>query len=148
MADPENDPIQKRDFIYDNDRSSEELKSLGDRFFDRNYYVDALEAYQEGDVESGGEKIRDVAIEQGNFFLLRQINSQWSNLLDQETWQKAGQHAMENGRYTDAVKLFYAADEKEKMKEAEEHIVEETDKPVPSVVRKDSADAKEKKSSS
>lgn len=137
-------PIEKRDLIYDDDTQPETLKKAGDLFFDEGYFSDALKAYINGDLKEGGKKIRNKAQKQGNFFLLRQIRENWDDLISGEVWEKAGDNAMENGRYIDAVKLYYAAGQTGKMNEAEEKVIEETGKPVPAVVRKDSADAKEK----
>ncbi len=138
------DPIEKRDQIYGENTTPDQLKDLGDRFFKAGYYPDALEAYVEGDIQDGGERVLERAVEQGNYFLVQKIDDQWPDLVDGTVWEEAGENAEEAGRLTDAVKLYYAGDYSDDRKRVEEQLEEELGHTIPAVVRADTADAKEK----
>lgn len=138
------DPIEKRDRIYGDDTSPDELEELGNQFLKHEYFSDALDAYIEGDIEEGGRKVLEKATELGNYFLINRIHQQWPDLVDQDTWQDAGQTAEEQGRLTDAVKLYYAGDFTDDLQRAEEQLEDELGHAVPAVVKSDTADAKEK----
>lgn len=138
------DPIEKRDRIYSDDTSPEELQNLGDGFFDQNHLSDALDAYVEGDIEEGGRKVLEEAIEAGNYFLINRVHQQWPQLVDHDVWQNAGKKAEEKGRLTDAVKLYYAGNFEDDLERAEEKLEDELGHAVPAVVKADTADAKEK----
>lgn len=138
------DPIEKRDKIYGDSTDPEDLRELGNRFFQHEHFPDALEAYVEGDIEKGGKKVLEEAKQQGNYFLINWINDQWPQLVDDQTWKTAGKNAEEAGRLTDAVKLYYAGDFSSDLDRAEEKLEEELGHAIPAVVRADTADAKEK----
>ncbi len=138
------DPIEKRDRIYDDDTTPDELKELGDRFLEQEYLSDALDAYVEGDIEEGGQNVLEKATELGNYFLINRIHQQWPDLVDQTVWKQSGKNAEKKGRLTDAVKLFYAGDFTDDLERAEEKLEQELGHAVPAVVKSDTADAKEK----
>ncbi len=138
------DPIEKRDLIYGDDTDPDQLDTLGHRFLEEGYLPDALEAFVEGDVKKGGEKILEKAVQQGDYFLINWVHEQWPELLDRQIWMEAGQQAEENGRLTDAVKLYYAGDFNEEMNRVEQRLEDELGHELPAVVKSDTADAKEK----
>lgn len=138
------DPIEKRDQIYGDSTDTEDLRELGNRFFEHGHLPDALEAYVEGDIEKGAKKVLEKAREQGNYFLINTINEQWPQLVNENTWKTAGENAEDAGRLTDAVKLYYAGDFSGDLNRAEEKLEDELGHAIPAVVRADTADAKEK----
>ncbi len=143
MAGPP-DPLDKREVIYGDDTTDEELRETGDLYFEENYLVDAIEAYEEADYKEGGEKILEKAVQTGDYFLVQRVDENWPNLVDKETWKKAGENAEANGRFTDAIKLYHAGNFSDKRKNVEEELEEEFGHSIPSVVIRDIADAKEK----
>jgi len=138
------DPIEKRDQIYGDDTTTEQLKDLGDRFLEAGAFTDALEAYLEGDVREGGDRVLDQAVEQGNYFLIQKIDEQWPDLVDEDLWKRAGTNAEDAGRLIDAVKLYFTGNHTEERKRVEQELEEELGHAIPAVVRADTADAKEK----
>lgn len=138
------DPIEKRDLVYGDDTSDSRRIETGDQFFEENFIVDALNAYEEADHREGGENVLEKAVSGGNYFLVRRVRNNWPDLVDENVLRESAENAEETGRYTDAVKFYRDLGETDAMERVQEELEEKAGISLPEVVRKDIADAKEK----
>ncbi|MCX7702780.1 MAG: hypothetical protein N2234_01580 [Planctomycetota bacterium] len=102
--------LEKRTLLYD--RSDTEHQYWGDLLFDEGRYVDALEFYLMGSVVSGIEKIKRLAIEEGDYYLLAKIAEKFPDKVEIEDWRATAYAAMRKGKFANAVWAYGRCGEK------------------------------------
>jgi len=83
----------------------ESLSSLGDHAFSLGYLQDAFEYYKMADNHHGLERLKQIAIDEGDTFLLSAIEKVGLKI-ETEVWNKIGYRAFETGKYCFAKKAF------------------------------------------
>jgi len=102
--------IQKRSLLYGPKTSADELIRLGGEALAEGALADALAYFLRADHREGLEKIRDLALDEGDAFLLAQIVRNGARVpVTPEHWRKAAETAERAGKLRFAVQAWRAA---------------------------------------
>lgn len=107
--------LEKRELLYE--RKGVDYRYYGDLFFEAERYADALEFYLRGDVEEGIEKMKQFALENGDYYILAKIEEKYSGRIKSEEWRKAARRAEELEKFSMAIWLYEKCGEEKKMRE-------------------------------
>lgn len=112
---------KRRALLYDKKISREELIRYGDAFFDHGRYVEAAEFYGKARHPEGMDRIRALAKETGDTFLLEIACKDPScpDGGDPTVWEEVGRKALELQKYSHAVRAFRKAGNETLLEEAQ-----------------------------
>jgi len=110
--------LEKRALLYD--KKGVDYRHYGDLFFEAERYADALEFYLQGDVEEGIEKMKRLAIEEGDYYILAKIEEKYPGRIKEKEWREAAVQAERAGKFSMATWLYEKCGEREKMREMAE----------------------------
>ena len=105
--------IKKRDLLHSEKSSKETLSKVGREFFTLDRYSDALDFFEKAKDLTALNEIKQLAIKNGDTFLLSRLDRFDRNLVSREEWNTAAATAQSNGRESMArfaFKRFEAAD--------------------------------------
>ena len=105
--------LERRSLLYGKESVKADHRALGDRYFEAGRIADALEFYGKVQDQAGIEKVRRFAVENGDAFLLAQIERLTGRALDPEFWREAGRNAENKGRLNFARQAFEKAGDTE-----------------------------------
>jgi hypothetical protein len=109
--------LKKRDLLHNPNVTADELKRHGWNYLEDERPVDALDFFEKaGDME-GIRRIRDLSLEQGNIFLLQQTAKLLQESIPENVWRKAGEKALAEGRFQQALTAYKALSDEEKIQE-------------------------------
>ncbi|MEW6187624.1 MAG: hypothetical protein AB1585_17985 [Thermodesulfobacteriota bacterium] len=109
--------LKKRDLLHNPNASAEELKRLGKEYLEDGRAVDALDFFEKAGDREGITRIRDVSLEQGDTFLLQQTAKLLQEPLSEKAWRTAGEKALGEGRFRQALTAFQALGDEQKIEE-------------------------------
>ncbi len=112
------DPLEKREWIYNQKEGQSKLKELGFAYLERKNYNDACDCFDKIEDEEGLVKIKAIAIEDGDAFLAQKI--QGDSALSKEEWQKLAKNAQSKGKFHFTIAAYTAIGEEEKVEELRE----------------------------
>lgn len=101
--------LKKQKLLYLKETPAEVLINLGNQFFEQARFMDALDFYHKCHNTEGLQRIRQVAMEQGDFFLFQKLIEMQGENPPPATWEKLGEQAMSLGKYLFALKAFEIA---------------------------------------
>jgi len=96
-------PLKRRDLLYLGETPPEILVKYGDMYFERGLIVDAFEFYKQAHFREGLERIKEIAIEEGDVFLLGELERAGLQVSEEEretlheNARKAGKFAFLHG---------------------------------------------------
>ncbi len=103
------DSLKKKRLLNDKELNAALCREYGEKFLELGWWEDALEFFQKGDYEPGLEKLKALALESGDAYLLGRLGRH-----SPEVWLKAAEQAVKKGKLRFAVRAFEQAGEKEK----------------------------------
>jgi len=109
--------LKKRDLLHNPNASAEELKRLGKEYLEEGRVVDALDFFEKAEDREGIARIRDLSMEQGDTFLLQQTAKLLQEPVSEKAWRKAGEKALGEGRFRQALTAFKALGDEQKIEE-------------------------------
>lgn len=89
------DPPTKREMLHS--EKSVDCKKYGDMFFDAQRYNDAIDFYAKGNLVEGLRKVKRLAIEEGDYFLLKRLKGVIPGEIQEEDWHKLSVRAEAKG---------------------------------------------------
>jgi len=101
--------LKKRDILNDPEADSQRLKKLGDTYISLDLLHDALDFYEKAKDLSGIETIFEKALEEGDFFLVKQTTKILGKSLSNEEWLKLAKNAEEKGKFFFALEAYREA---------------------------------------
>jgi hypothetical protein len=93
-------PLARRDVLYSSETPAAQLTELGDGYSGCGLFFDAVEFYARAHDRAGLGKIHDIAIRQGDAFLLRRVQETMPNLVTALDWKTLGDAAKALGKET------------------------------------------------
>ncbi len=118
------DPLKRRDILYGKNTPSEALKGYGDLYLQEGRLNDAVEFFGRARYRKGLLHIRQIAVEEGDFFLFSRAMEFLQEEVAPETWRELGRKAMEKGKYLFALKCFEKVSDRERIAEVRERLGE------------------------
>jgi hypothetical protein len=100
------DPLKRRDVLYGKNTPSEVLREYGDLYLNEGKPNDAVEFFGQAGYQEGLQRIRQMAIEEGDLFLFSRAAEFLQEEVSPEEWSKVGKKALEHGKYLFALKCF------------------------------------------
>ena len=102
--------LKKRRLLNDEGLSPELCRDYGEKFLALGWWEDALEFFQKGNCQEGLAKIRDLALENGDVFLLARLAQDE----DPDCWRRVADRALESGKIQFARRAFELAGDVDK----------------------------------
>jgi len=119
------DPLKRREILYGKNTPREVLIHYGDLYYEVGRLNDAVEFYGMANHREALLKLRDLALEEGDFFLFQQATEFLRESVTNNTWRILGQNALNKGKFSFAWKAFSQAEDMEALKEIEKMMREE-----------------------
>jgi tetratricopeptide (TPR) repeat protein len=119
------DPLKRREILYGKDTPREVLIHYGDLYYEVGRLNDAVEFYGRANHREALLKLRDLALEEGDFFLFQQATEFLGENTPNEIWRILGQNALKKGKLSFARKAFSQAEDIEALKEIEKMMKKE-----------------------
>ena len=113
------DPIAKRDLLAAERYDANRVQGYAEEFLSQRRLGDALEFFRKLQDESSVRRVLDAAIEDGDPDILWRVKRHFPGLINREDWLKAGDNAMQLGRFRCAAYIFQQAGDAERQLEAE-----------------------------
>lgn len=95
--------IKRRDLLHSERTPQAALAQTADEFFAAERYSEALDFYEKAKHRDGIQKIKQVALKNGDTFLLARLERHDRNLITREEWEAAARTAEVAGRASMAV---------------------------------------------
>jgi hypothetical protein len=100
------DPLKRRDILYGKNIPAEILREYGDLYLHEGKPNDAVEFFGQACYKEGLQRIRQMAIEEGDLFLFSRATEFLQEEVSPDDWRKVGKRALEHGKYLFALKCF------------------------------------------
>jgi len=100
------DPLKRRDILYGRNTPSEVLREYGDLYLHEGKPNDAVEFFGQACYKEGLQRIRQVAMEEGDHFLFSRATEFLQEEVHPEDWRTLGNKALEKGKHLFALKCF------------------------------------------
>ncbi len=108
------DVISKREVLWGDETPREALIAYGDHFVESEFVHDALSFYMRADHEPGIRKIMDIAVAEGEVFILQRIERSHRIEIPVDTWRRAAESAERTGKLRYALVGFERAGDEER----------------------------------
>lgn len=89
------EPTAKREMLHS--EKSVDCKKYGDMFFEAQRYNDAIDFYAKGNLSEELRKVKRVAVEEGDYFLLKRLTRFLKEEITEEDWHKTSVRAEAKG---------------------------------------------------
>jgi hypothetical protein len=100
------DPLKRRDMLYGKNTSAGVLREYGDLYLNEGKPNDAVEFFGQACYKEGLQRIRQMAIEEGDLFIFSRATEFLQEEGSPDDWRKVGKRALEHGKYLFALKCF------------------------------------------
>ncbi len=90
------DPLTKRDLLHSD--KPVDCQKYADMFFEKQRYNDAIDFYAKDELKEGLRKVKQVAIEEGDYFLLRRLRGILPEEVTEADWQQLAGNAESKGK--------------------------------------------------
>lgn len=90
--------IKKRDLLHSEKTSRDTLIKVGREFFALERYSEAMDFYEKAKDLTALNEIKQLAVKNGDTFLLSRLDRYDRTLVSREEWEAAGQRAEADGR--------------------------------------------------
>jgi tetratricopeptide (TPR) repeat protein len=120
------DPLKRRDILYGKNTPAEVLREYGDLYLHEGKPNDAVEFFGQACYKEGLQRIRQMAIEEGDLFLFSRAAEFLQEEISPEDWKKLGKKALEQGKYLFALKCFEKIGDRAGIEETRKKLVETT----------------------
>jgi len=114
--------VQKRDLLHDDKTRPEEFLRAAETYLDSGAVADALAFYLRAESDEGVERVRSLALEEGDTFLLEQMKLAGKEIPPAD-WRAAAGRAREKGKIAFAVRALRAAGDEEEAASLESQLV-------------------------
>lgn len=115
--------LKKKELLFSTKTAREDLITWGDRFLGEMRFHDALAFYRQAGHPKGVARVRETAIERGDFFLFREaLDGLDLSSADPEELGRLAQRAEAAGRWQDARKAFEQLRDPEGIRRAQEKL--------------------------
>ena len=111
------DPLKRRDILYGQNSSAEVLREYGDLHLYEGKPNDAVEFFGQACYKEGLQRIRHMAMEEGDLFLFSRAMEFLQEEVFPEDWRKLGKKALEQGKHLFALKCFEKIGDREGIQE-------------------------------
>lgn len=118
------DPIKRREILYGKDTPPDVLREYGRLYLQEGRLNDAVEFFGRAGYREGLMELKQIALKEGDFFLLHHIGEFLQEEFPPEVWKALGKRALEMGKYHFAYKAFGQAGDPEGMRIAQERMAE------------------------
>jgi len=106
------DCLKKRLLLNEKELSPELCREYGEKFLALDYWEDALEFFKRGNYEPGLDKLKALALETGDAFLMTRLG-----VHSPEDWRQVAEQALKLGKIHFARRAFEQAGDTERAEE-------------------------------
>ena len=116
------DSLKRRDILYGRNTPTELLREYGDLYLREGRLNDAVAFFGRAGDHKGLRRIRQVAMEEGDFFLFSRATEFLQEEVSPEDWKGLGTQALGTGKHLFALKCFEKIGDREGIRDAKERI--------------------------
>ena len=120
------DPLKRRDVLYGQNTPAKVLRDYGDLYLNEGKLNDAVEFFGQTCYNEGLQRIRQMAIEEGDLFLFSRATEFLQEEVSPEAWKKLGKKTLGQGKYLFALKCFEKVGDREGIEETRRLLDETT----------------------
>ncbi len=113
------DPLKRREILYGKGTPTEVLIEYGKLYLEEGRLNDAVEFFGVAGFKEGLMEMKELAIKEGDYFLLERVFEFLGEEGGKEEWLSLGKRALELEKFVFAKKAFAKAGDLEAMKEVE-----------------------------
>jgi tetratricopeptide (TPR) repeat protein len=119
------DSLKRRDILYGQNTPAEVLREYGELYLHEGKPNDAVEFFGQASYKEGLQRIRRMAMEEGDLFLFSRATEFLQEEVPAGDWRKLGRKALEKGKYLFALKCFEKIGDREGIHETREKLGEQ-----------------------
>ncbi|HUU00960.1 MAG TPA: hypothetical protein VM425_05930 [Myxococcota bacterium] len=112
----------KQALLHGNDSKPGELSRLGRRFLEEGWLNDAIDFFKKAEDSQGLATIREISIEEGDIFVLRQVIKAGGEAAGEDEWKQIGERALELGKLQFAREAFRIVGDRKAMEKIDQLI--------------------------
>ena len=114
---------ERQKWLYEREQKTpkESLKKCGDEAFQREYYQEALEYYAGAGDAEGLRRIEQIAMEEGDAFLMQSLEHLTHEVRPDGIWNQLGQQGLALGKTCFARKAFERTNNQKQLEEVLSH---------------------------
>ena len=116
------DALKRRDILYGQNTPTEVLREYGDLYLHEGKPNDAVEFFGQACYKEGLQRMRQMAMEEGDLFLFSRATEFLQEEVSPEDWRKLGKKALEKGKHFFAIKCFEKIGDREGIEEARKRL--------------------------
>ena len=120
------DHLKRRDVLYGQNTPADVLREYGDLYLHEGKPNDAVEFFGQACYKEGLQRIRQMAIEEGDLFLFSRATEFLQEEVSLEDWRTLGTKALEQGKHLFALKCFEKIGDREGIEETRKKLDETT----------------------
>lgn len=117
-------PLKRREILYGKDTPPETLIEYGRLYLEEGRWNDAVEFFGRAHYKEGLFELKELALREGDYFLMSQVSEFLGEELEAEEWKRLGHRALEAGKFHFAQKAFGQAGDAEGLRLAQEKVQE------------------------
>jgi len=121
--------FKKQKMICDDKMPREALVSWGERYLEADRVFDAAAFFLKAGHQEGMDRLRRMALDQGDAFLFKLVVQGLPGQGRPEEWEALGRRAMQLQKFSHAVNAFRAAENEEARKRAEAELAKVCSRP-------------------
>ncbi len=115
--------LERRGLLYGKESRKADHSSIAETYLGAGRTMDALEFFVLAGDTGGIDRIRDLAVKEGDVFLLAQIERLTQIEEDPETWRRIGESSEENGKTAYALMAYEKAGDTEALARLDKDLV-------------------------
>ncbi len=118
----------KQALLHGKDTNPAEISRLGRRFLEEGWLNDAIDFFKKAEDSQGLAAIREISIEEGDIFLLRQAIKAGGEAAGEDEWKQIGERALELGKLQFAREAFRMFGDRKAMEKVDQLLEPEPEK--------------------
>jgi hypothetical protein len=106
---------QKQNFLFGKEIKTAELSRIGAMFVEAGWLNDAVDFFAKANDQTGLERVRQIAIEEGDVFLFRRVLKVSGATAEEAEWKAIGDRALQAEKLLFAREAFRMAGDRKSM---------------------------------
>jgi hypothetical protein len=118
---------KKQQLLHAKDAKPEELRRQGEEFLQAGWLSDAIDFFGKAGDQNGLEKVRDIAIAEGDVFLFRSTLKAMDATASEDQWKELADRALDLGKLQFAREAYRMAGDRKSLDKVDQLINPETE---------------------
>lgn len=120
---------KKQQLLHAKDARPEDLRRQAEEFLQAGWLSDALDFFKKAGDQNGLEKVRDIAISEGDAFLFRRTLKALDAAASEDQWKELADRALDLGKLQFAREAYRMAGDRKSLDKVDQLINPEAEEP-------------------